>query len=60
MKQGSISAEVKEGKLIITVEPGAGVPSASGKTKVLASTRGAIAVNLPGGGQAQLNVNLYQ
>jgi len=60
MKQGTISTDVKDGKLVVIIEPGDGVPSASGKTKVLASTRGAISVILPDGSQAQLNINLYK
>lgn len=56
---GTITTELKDGKLIITVTPGPGVPSASGKTRVLASTRGAVAVELADG-PAQLNLNLYR
>lgn len=56
-------AEVKaDGKLVITITPGAPVPSASGKTMVVASTRGASPVTLPGGQEAMLktlNLNLY-
>lgn len=58
----NIKAEVKDGKLVITITPGAPVPSASGKTMVVASTRGASPVTLPGGQEAMLktlNLNLY-
>lgn len=48
MKQGTISTDVKDGNLVVIIEPGDGVPSA----------RGAISVLLPDGSQAQLNINL--
>jgi|LSQX01.3.fsa_nt_gb hypothetical protein len=55
----NIKVEAQDGKLIITVTPGAPVPSASGKTMVVASTRGASPVTLPDGQEAMLNLNLY-
>jgi len=55
----NIKTEVKDGSLVITVTPGEPVPSASGKTMVVASTRGATTITLPNGKEAQLNLNLY-
>lgn len=59
MEDGKIEADVADGRLVITVTPGPGVRSSSGKTLVVASTRGAIDVTLPDGRQAKANINIY-
>ena len=53
----NIQMEVKDGKLLLEIDLSAkGVPSASGKTIVLASTRG----NLPVAEGVFLGLNVYR
>jgi len=53
----NVAFKVEEGKLVVTVDLGVpGQPSSSGKTTLLASTRGNVQVN-PG---VYLGLNVYR
>ena len=61
----NVSTEVKGDKLIVTMDIGKAAlqgapPSASGKTKLVATTGGALAISMPNGsaGSLSLAINL--
>lgn len=51
---------MKDGLVIRVVFNGQGTPSASGKTLVLASTHGNVAVDVPGMGIVHVGLNVYR
>lgn len=57
----NFTAEVKDDKLIITIDLlGATTPSKSGKTNVIASSRGNKEVEVPGDEPVFMGLNVYR
>lgn len=56
----NLTAEIEGDELILRIDLSIpGTVSASGKSSVIATTRGNIAIATPAGGQLKLGLNLY-